>query len=117
MDALKKLYWLLRYDYKVHYLLPLLLLVPIFIFLWRDPLDTYVEPGEPVIAQITQLSVGHSRLQGRTPGLVLAASTADGISGVKIVLPSEVAGCKAGDPIRAERKGIKLHLQPSPCEN
>jgi len=115
MDAARKLYCHLRYDLKIQYLLPILLIVPVLIVFWRDPFDTYSEAGTPVTAEITKLSVGWNRYQGKTPGLELSASTSEGAMGTKIVLPKDVAGCKVGDEIHAEQVGLKLYLQPAPC--
>ena len=115
MNPVRKLYWLLRYEWRVQYFLPLLLFLPLIAF-WQDPFDTYVEAGEPVTAKITSLAVGLNKYQGRTPGLVLTASTPDGAMGTKIVFPNDVAGCKVGDDVRAEQVGFKLFLQPAPCK-
>lgn len=115
MAALRELYWRLRHEWRPHYLLPVLLFLPLIVLFSRDPFQTQTENGEPVTAEITRLGVGWSRYQGRTPGLEVTAKTADGAIGSIIALPADVAGCELGDPIRAEQKGFKLYLQPKPC--
>jgi hypothetical protein len=115
MAPLRELYRRLRYEWRLHYLLPVLLFFPLIVLVSRDPFLTHTESGEPVTAEITRLGVGWSRYQGRTPGLEVAAKTADGAMGFTLALPADVAGCEVGDSIRAEQKGFKLYLKPAPC--
>lgn len=111
----RELYLRLRYHWQLHYLVPVLLLLPLVALFSRDPFDSSIESGEPVSARITALGVGQNRYQGSTPGVVVIAATATGATGRRLVLPADIAGCKVGDPILAEQKGIKLYLKPKPC--
>lgn len=115
MVTLRNLYWRTRYHWQLHYLLPALLFLPLFVLMWRDPFYSHVERGEPVTAQITKLGVDWNRYQGRSPGLLVSAATVDGALGTIIAIPADVAGCEIGDSIRAEQKGFKLYLLPEPC--
>lgn len=115
MSFWRQLYLRLRYQWRLHYLVPLLLFLPLMTLLSTDPFDSEIESGEPVAARITSLGVGQNRYQGRTPGVVVSAETETGAIGRAIVLPADIAGCKVGSQIMAEQKGIKLYLKPKPC--
>ena len=117
MNPIRSLYWKMRYEWRLHYLAPVLILALPMLLIWRDPLNLRTEPGEPVEATISQIKVGMNRYQGHTPGYIVIAETAEGITGQKTVLPSDMRGCEIGDEIRAEQKGMKLYLYPSPCED
>jgi hypothetical protein len=93
---------------------PIVFLVALFSF---DPLDIAQGKGQPVDASITQItSTDRSRYQGRWPGLRVSAETAEGVRGITTALPTDLTGCKVGDRIEAQQSGLKLYLNPRPCE-
>ena len=66
----------------------------------------------PVIAVITGFGVQESRWH---PGPIVVAQDVDGITGSALVKPGQIAGCRVGDKIRAERDGLALYPRPAPC--
>lgn len=69
----------------------------------------------PTQAKITGIGYGGSKYR---PGLIfISAQDPDGIVGGAAFDPRQVTGCKIGDTIKAERYGIALTLDPSPCHN
>lgn len=115
MELLANLYRKLRYEWRVQYLWPCLILLPLFFAMWSDPLNFYKEQGTEVSAEITSIHVGQHRYTGRTPGYVVVARTSDGVVGRTTVLPPDIEGCEVGDPIRAEQVNMKIYLYPAPC--
>lgn len=105
----------MRHQWQPQYYLPLLVFAPLFVFLFRDPFHSQVERGNPVIARIAVIGVSGSKYQGTTPGVFVSAMTAGGASGTILVPAARVAGCRIGDVVAAEQKGIRLYLKPAPC--
>ena len=66
----------------------------------------------PVIAVITGFGVQESRWH---PGPIVVAQDVDGVTGSALVQPGQIAGCRVGDKIRAERDGMALYPRPAPC--
>ncbi len=97
-------------------LLPIIPLVALLTLFWRDPLDIEKQDGVSVQAYITNISNPSSRYQGHYPGLRVRAQSEEGIFGTTTVIPSDIAGCEVGDAIKAEQVGLKLYLEPEPCE-
>jgi len=111
----RRFYHRLRYEWQLHYLLPLLLLVPLFVLFSNDPFGAVSERGTRVVARISQIGVVSSRYQGKTPGVMVSFETVGGATGRTTVPYSAVRGCRIGDPIEAEQKGVRLYLKPKPC--
>lgn len=115
MAVVRDIYRLVRYQWQLHYLLPLLLLVPLFVLFSKDPFGSVSERGTPVVARISQIGVVSSRYQGKTPGVAVTFETVDGAIGRTTVPLSAVRGCRIGDSVEAEQNGIRLYLKPKPC--
>jgi len=74
--------------------------------------DRQLRKKSPVVAVITGFGVQESRWH---PGPIVVAQDLDGITGSALVQPGQIAGCRVGDKIRAERDGMALYPRPAPC--
>ena len=92
------------------------LFLPLIVLFSRDPFNLAQPGGREVEARITSISNSRTRFQGYYPGWRVGAQTGDGIRGSTTALPPDMVGCEVGDRIKARQIGMKLYLEPRPCD-
>lgn len=103
--------WRLAEEWRLGLALLILTAMPVVLVLHRGDLfdrDGYV----PTRATITAFA---NLPSSDYPVLRVVARTSDGLIGGEMVSDDRVAGCRVGDTIQAERKGVHLRLLPEPC--
>jgi hypothetical protein len=105
--------WRLRREWPLALLLPFLgLAFWMSSTLGDPPGGTIPEGAIPVPAVIASVTPGVNK---RGPNLLVSARSKDGQETSTVVAIHEVAGCKAGDTIKAWCKGVNLYISPAPC--
>lgn len=74
-----------------------------------------LQPKSDIQATVTFIG-GEPNVLPYAPSVRIVAKTADGRT-AQMSVPSNQLRCKVGDRIRAQRRGVSVHLDPSSCTN